>query len=434
MAVGLAAVLTGVAVLGGGDDPAAEVGPRAYAVTSVEPRSLTVPEAAPAISPPPARPAAAPAPAPVAVAPAVPLAPDQVDLSRMTRQGERYVAPLGDGRIAVLTLDPTLQAAAEKALDRALAPRGAIVVTSNDGRVLALAGRRTESPEGGKDGLVDPSLATTAWAPAASVFKIVTAGALLEQGVKPTTRVCYHGGVRSVMASNLEDGRQDRACQDLAYGLAHSQNAIIGKLAYQNVPPTALADVAHRLGFDRPLTFAAPAAYGQVDIPAERGLELARTAAGFRGVELSPLGGALLASTVSSGGLRVQPRLIAAILDADGGEHPVGGPPAPTRVLEPKVAADLAGMMARTCSEGSAAQAFGGRRGIRDVAVAGKTGTLSRDEAPYMQYSWFVGFAPVERPTLNVSVLLGNAELWHLKAHTAARMVLAEGLQTRPGS
>ena len=30
--------------------------------------------------------------------------------------------------------------------------------------------------------------------------------------------------------------------------------------------------------------------------------------------------------------------------------------------------------------------------------------------------------------------LLGNAELWHLKAHTAARMVLAEGLRTRAGS
>ena len=91
-------------------------------------------------------------------------------------------------------------------------------------------------------------------------------------------------------------------------------------------------------------------------------------------------------------------------------------------------------MMTKTCASGSAASAFAGRRGIRDIAVAGKTGTLSRDEAPYMQYSWFVGFAPADKPTLTVSVLLGNAELWHLKAHTAARMVLAEGLRTRPGS
>jgi cell division protein FtsI/penicillin-binding protein 2 len=362
-----------------------------------------------------------------------PVPPDQLDLARMELRGDRYVAPMGDGRLAVLTLDPTLQRAAEKALDRALAPRGAVVVTAPDGRVLALAGRRTESPEGGKEGIDDPSLALTAWAPAASVFKIVTASALLEQGIKPSTRVCYHGGIRSVSASNLEDSRSDRACKDLTFGLAHSQNAIIGKLAHQHLAPSALADVAHRLGFDRAVAFPAPATFGAVDIPAERGLELARTAAGFQGVELSTLGGAMLASTVAAGGLTAQPRLIAGFLEADGTLRPVAGT-APRRVMEREVAADLAAMMTRTCSEGSAAQAFAGRRGLPNVAVAGKTGTLSRDEGPYMQYSWFVGFAPADKPQLTVSVLLGNAELWHLKAHTAARMVLAEGLRTRPGS
>ncbi|HVV88795.1 MAG TPA: penicillin-binding transpeptidase domain-containing protein [Kofleriaceae bacterium] len=433
LGLALAAALTGVAILAGGDDPGSQVGAKAWAVGSISPRSLSVPEAAAAAIPPsssasPAARAVTPAPAPA------PVAPDQLDLSRIERRGDRFVAPMGDGRLAVLTLDPTLQAAAERALASALAPRGAIVVTAPDGRVLALAGRRTESPDGGKDGIDDPTLALTTWAPAASVFKIVTSAALLEQGVRPSTRVCYHGGVRSVMESNLEDSRQDRACQDLAFGVAHSQNAILAKLAHQHLMPDQLAGAAHRLGFDRPLTFPAPATFGQVDVPAERGLELARTAAGFRGVELSTLGGAMLASTVASGGLGVQPRLIAAFIGPDGSEHPVPAPAAPTRVLDASVAGDLASMMEKTCSEGSAAAAFGGRRGIPDVQVAGKTGTLSRDEAPYMQYSWFVGFAPAEKPQLNVAVLLGNAELWHLKAHTAARMVLAEGLRTRAGS
>src|SRR5262249_36734176 len=140
---------------------------------------------------------------------------DQIDLTRVELRGDHYVAPMGDGRLAVLTLDPALQRAAERALDAAMAPRGAIVVTDPQGRVLALAGRRTESPDGGKGGVDDRGLALPPWARAASVFKIVTASALLEQGVKPSTRVCYHGGVRSVMQSNLEDDRSDRACQDL---------------------------------------------------------------------------------------------------------------------------------------------------------------------------------------------------------------------------
>ncbi len=433
LGLGLAAALTGIAMVAGGDDSTSDVGARAYAVSSAAPRSLNEPAPVMALDP---AAAAAPATPPrqTALVPSPGTAADQVDLSRLELRGDRYVAPMGDGRLAILTLDPVLQAAAEKALDRALAPRGAIVVTTPDGRVLALAGRRTESPEGGKDGIADPTLALTSWAPAASVFKIVSAGAILEQGVKPSTKVCYHGGIRSVMASNLEDDRKDRACQDLTFGLAHSQNAIIGKLTHKHVAPEALAEVARRFGFDRPVAFPAPASFGHVDVPAERGLELARTAAGFRGVELSTLGGAMMASTVASGGLAVQPRLVAALVGPDGVEHAVADPPAPARAFDASVAADLAAMMTKTCASGSAASAFAGRRGIRDIAVAGKTGTLSRDESPYMQYSWFVGFAPADKPTLTVSVLLGNAELWHLKAHTAARMVLAEGLRTRPGT
>ena len=69
-----------------------------------------------------------------------------------------------------------------------------------DGRVLALAGRHRAAPATN-----DARLATSAWAPAASVFKLVTSAALLGEGVTPATRVCYHGGVHSVEADNLED-------------------------------------------------------------------------------------------------------------------------------------------------------------------------------------------------------------------------------------
>jgi peptidoglycan glycosyltransferase len=103
-------------------------------------------------------------------------------------------------------------------------------------------------------------------------------------------------------------------------------------------------------------------------------------------------------------------------------------------VLEESVADQVAAMMTATCKDGSAARAFAGRDKIPGVAVAGKTGTLSSNEPFYMQYSWFVGFAPADRPTMSISVLLGNPELWQIKAHTAARMVLIEALRSRAGS
>lgn len=365
---------------------------------------------------------------------APPAAVRELDLSRMELRGDRYLAPMRDGRWAILTLDPKIQAVAEKVLRRAKAPRGAIVVTHPDGRVLALAGRRTEDPTGAGDGVSDPQLALDAWAPSASIFKVVTAAALVEAGVRPGDRVCFHGGVRSVTESNLTNSSQDRRCEDLSYGVAHSQNAIIAKLAHQKLTPQALGEVARRLGFDRPLPGPAGGSFGSIaGMPSDLGVEFAKTAAGFQGVKLSAVGGAMLAGTVATGGVAVAPQLIAGYLDG-AAELPAPPSPAGRRVLEESVAEKLGTMMAATCADGSAAKAFAGRDRIPGVAVAGKTGTLSDDEPFYMQYSWFVGYAPVDKPQLNVSVLLGNPELWQLKAHTAARMVLIEALRSRAGS
>ena len=337
--------------------------------------------------------------------------------------------------------DPTAEcddeAVVEKVLRRARAPRGAVVVTATDGRVLALAGRRTEDPTGAGEGINDPRVALDAWAPSASIFKVVSAAALVEAGVGKSDKVCFHGGVRSVMESNLSDSRLDGRCADLSYGVAHSQNAIIAKLVHQHLTPAQLTDVAHRFGFDRQVALPTPAAFGRVSIPADKGVEFARTAAGFSGVELSAVGGALVANTIATGGIAAPPRLVAGYLDGTG-ETGTGSLPAPhpvgDRVLEESVADQVAAMMTATCKDGSAARAFAGRDKIPGVAVAGKTGTLSSNEPFYMQYSWFVGFAPADRPTMSISVLLGNPELWQIKAHTAARMVLIEALRSRAGS
>ena len=75
------------------------------------------------------------------------------------------------------------------------------------------------------------------------------------------------------------------------------------------------------------------------------------------------------------------------------------------------------------------------RTGIRQRHVAGEgetTGTLATDEPFYMENSWFVGYAPVEKPEIIVSVLLGNPESWHLRGHEAARMMIDRAMQREP--
>jgi cell division protein FtsI/penicillin-binding protein 2 len=314
-------------------------------------------------------------------------------------------------------------------LKQAKAPRGAVVVTALDGRILAYAGRRTEDPKGGKDGIVDPTLLTTAWAPAASIVKIATAAALVDAGVGPHDEVCYHGGLRSVMKSNLEDSRQDNRCNDLAYGLAHSQNAIIAKLVHKHLEPAQLRTTAEALGFGGALpAWSMGGDSGRIEVPDAKGVDFGKTAAGFDGSWLSPVGGAIMANTFATGGMAATPRLVAAVIDKKGRRTELDAAPA-RRVLSADTATAVAAMMVQTCDSGSAAKAFRGKGGLpRSTKVAGKTGTLSLTSPFYLQYSWFVGFAPADQPEVSIAVILGNTDLWWLKAHTAARMVLAEAL------
>jgi cell division protein FtsI/penicillin-binding protein 2 len=86
-------------------------------------------------------------------------------------------------------------------------------------------------------------------------------------------------------------------------------------------------------------------------------------------------------------------------------------------------------MMMGTTTFGTAAKSFGSKRHAlpSGIQAAGKTGSLTRSN-PFLHYSWFVGFAPVDKPKVAFAVLLGNPERWQIKAHHAARALLGQYL------
>src|SRR5690606_27590501 len=95
-----------------------------------------------------------------------------LDLTRLTLRPSRVTAPLSDGRSAELTLDPVLQRAATAMMKRYKVPEAGVVVTRVDtGDVLAYASYVNE----GKKFDVN----AVAQAPAASIFKVITAAALV---------------------------------------------------------------------------------------------------------------------------------------------------------------------------------------------------------------------------------------------------------------
>lgn len=343
-----------------------------------------------------------------------------ITLDHVHRRREGYVADLAGDAHAELTLDPRLQALAEKIITNHHAPYGAAVLLSvDDGRVLAMAGRSEAEPQKSS-----AELCLTPWAPAASVFKIVTASALVEKGVKPGTEVCYHDGIHSVEASNLTSHpRLDRACNSLAYGIAKSQNAILARLASDHLDGPTLTRVAHLLGFGERLPFEVPVTPSLVDLPAG-GLPFARSAAGFWQSTLSPLHGAWLAATIGRGGTTPPLHIVERIVR--GRETTVEKAPEARRVLPERVARAVAAMMVGTTRFGTARLSFHDGRGRTSlpIDVAGKTGSLNRKEGPFLAYSWFVGFAPALHPEVAVAVLLGNGSGRDARAHKLARELL----------
>jgi cell division protein FtsI/penicillin-binding protein 2 len=340
----------------------------------------------------------------------------EVDLTRIRAEGARLVAPSGPNGSVELTLDPALQRDSERLLEDALPLAGAVVaVDLQSGRMLAWAERR-------RDGR-GPSVITTPHAPAASVFKLVTTAALFEKSdVTPSERICIAGGMRSIERRHLDPPRAgDVHCGPFFQALGHSRNAVYAQLATHRLMRADLVEVAERIGFNGRVPFDFKVTLGTLDVPYQD-LDFARTAAGFRGSTLSPLGGAYLAAIIATGGLSPRLHIIAdperrnAPLETEG------------RVLSATTAHRLERMMEVTVSAGTARPAFHDDLGhplLGPVQVAGKTGTLHPSEASGEgMASWFIGFAPARSPTVAVSVLLENGSVWRRKAVEVARDVL----------
>lgn len=352
---------------------------------------------------------------------------DKLDLSQAQRQGGHLVQRLADGTRIQLTLDPDLQERAVALLARFEVPYAGIVAYDlQDGALRVLAGRSQANPKLGPE-----QLCLAPWAPAASVYKVVTASALLSRGVPSTTSVCYHGGGHGLRRHHLKEMPAiDKACQTLSTAIAKSINPIMGKLALRYLDRDLMLAWSERYGFNKAIPFELPVVPSKAEIPAEK-LERARTAAGFWHTEISVLHGAVMAGVPGSGGLLRWPHLVAQV------RHPGGRVVHPQRaearrVMSRSDARELASMMARTTSPiGSGRRGFISRRGtpyLGDFKVAGKTGSLSR-RTPPLSYSWFVGFAPLDKPKLAFAVLLGNPPRWRIKASSAARMLLADYLE-----
>ena len=343
-----------------------------------------------------------------------------LDLRRLQLRPERVLTPLSDGRYAELTLDPHLQRASLSQMKKYRVPEaGVVAIDVSSGNVLAYASYVNRGPKFDVNVRAEP--------PAASVFKVVTGAALVEKaGLNGRTEQCYHGGRSRLSASELrEDPARDKWCATLAMAMGRSLNVVFGRLAQKHLTPEDVTAMGGAFGFGSSVPFAVPNEPMKIDIPNDP-LEFARASAGFWHTSLSPLGGAVLSQSVANGGLTLKPRIVRAIYKKKRRLWTAAKKPVVLRrALKATSAEEVTKMMLQTVSNGSAYKSFHDRRGrpfLPNIRVAGKTGTLTRHKKN-RHYTWFVGFAPAEKPEIALAALVVNTPTWRIKGPDLARDV-----------
>ncbi len=327
-----------------------------------------------------------------------------------------------------VTLDQGLQRFIQKELARNKVDWGGVsVLDPSTGEVLALASHSEKDP--GID-----NLALRATFPAASVFKMITASAALEEGgYRRDSTVSFSGsmygiGPRQVMRDSGNNG------MTLAKAFAKSANIVFGKIGVRKVKGNLLEDYAHRFGFDDSIPFELNLSPSIAYIPKDDVVDEARTAAGFGHVTLSPLHGAMLAGAVLNEGIMMEPFVIRKVVDSEGEVKYEGRPRAWRQPISAVTAREMRRMMLTTVTEGTAQRAF--RRADRNpilnrLQLGGKTGSLSGKNPPG-KTEWYVGYARNQERQIAVGIVIVNDRLWRIKPSLLFRNIVEYEFSPRP--
>jgi cell division protein FtsI/penicillin-binding protein 2 len=384
--------------------------------------------------------AASSGPAQAAVAPSATALLSKADVRDLL--GDRPAADLlkkrtfvrwGDRKLTVdSSIDETLQQYLTKRLYAKTSRYIAIVaMEAATGRIVALVGFDKNEPE------QNPCLSSRF--PAASVFKIVTAGAAIEHcNLSSSSTLTYNGAKHTLYKSQITnvDNRYTHRTT-LAASFAQSVNPVFGKLGRHCLGREAIVAYADAFGFNRPIPFELPLAASRA-VVTEEPYQWAEVASGFnRSTLLSPLHGALIAAVPANAGLLVEPSIVDRIVGPEGRVLYRARQQNATRAVAPRTAQEVARLMQETVRKGTARKIF--RRRSKDpvlsqLVIGGKTGSID-NTGHDARLDWFVGFARREgdQEALAVSVVVAHENYIGRRAGEYARMAMKEYFRTRLG-
>ena len=326
----------------------------------------------------------------------------------------RYVEQFKSGIKTIYTIRPDLQSTMKEFFKKNRVPYAVfIAMDPTDGKILAMVEHSTLEPRA-------KHLALRSTYPAASIFKLVTASAAIEErGLSPETLIVSYDRHNPIQTT-------------LEKAFATSNNEAFGEIALRYLNMGTLIKYASRFQFNQRIPFEIPVQISRLKVHSERGEshELAKLAAGFGDVGLSPLHAALIGSAIANDGRMVTPCLVERVLSPTGKTLFECESKVFAQAISSKTATQIRQMMGYTIQKGTARKAFRSARldpALRSIVVGGKTGSLT-GENPRGKVSWFVGMAPLDNPEIVVSTVVVNhiAKQWLVKASHVAK----KGFQT----
>src|SRR5881227_347491 len=376
--------------------------------------------------------------------------------------------PPEQGANVFLTIDARIQAIAEEAL-RAVSRAGAVVVDPNNGNVLAMASVPSFDPN-----TFIPSIKANDWKalqkdegdplvnraisclPPGSTFKLITALAGLRD-TKNLANAHYNcGGGVSYGDHFFRCWVAEKHYTHGNIGLADALKVSCDSFFYQYGNAAGIQSIDHigkmlGMGEESSLQLSGEQTgnmpgpeWMQIHHPQERWsqAQTANVSIGQGYTLVSPLQLAMAYVAAANGGTCYYPRLVDKVLNQDG--TPVVDEQGKPVSFAPHIRADLRrevspqdidlvrrGLWKVVNEEGGT----GGRARLKDVAVAGKTGTAQATDRGHKDtVAWFACFAPFDHPKYVIAVMVQGGEHGGSVAGPIATRILERTLAMDEGN
>lgn len=312
-----------------------------------------------------------------------------------------------------------------------------VVIDPTTGAILAMASYRHEGLDPNTLSEGKSNYCLYGGFPAASLIKIVTAGAVLEKkGFTSHKTLPVSGRFHTLYKHQLGLKRQRFKAQPVSLEKAFSLsvNPFFGKLGIQVLKESELMETARSFLFNVPIKFDFPLDTSKVVVP-DSEYARAEQACGFNtGTTISPLHAALIASLPVNEGKMMRPFLVERLENQAGVELFYRQLKVISQPFKEKSVKNLQRLMQATVRYGTAKKSFAHLRRVRGSkkwVLGGKTGTI---DLPNRQgrCEWFAGYGESGHRKAAVAIVLVHGERRTISSSYVAAEMIKSALRSPP--